>query len=161
MITVYFRFISFSTTFDDVTASFVSCSNFPSSQQIQEFFQVIERYVTLLYDPTSMLLTVNECRKSLFATKGRSLDATYQQVMLFYNIQNGQYFRLVIGENVQWRSKTFWILRNMVGNKKKTANFQFNGSQSQKHLLFVGNSFTVVVTQQKDAKVDANAKRHH
>ena len=61
--------------FDDVTASFVSCSNFPSSQQIQEFFPVIERYVTLLYDPTSMLLTVNECRKSLFATKGRSLDA--------------------------------------------------------------------------------------
>ena len=61
--------------FDDASASFVSCSNFPSSQQLEEFFPTIERYVALLYDPTSMLISVNECRKALFATKGRSLEA--------------------------------------------------------------------------------------
>ena len=34
----------------------------------------IERYVNLLYDRTNMLQSVNECRKVLFATKGRSLE---------------------------------------------------------------------------------------
>lgn len=61
--------------FDDVTASFVSCSNFPSDQELEELLPAIERYVTLLYDPTSLLISVNECRKALFATKGRSLEA--------------------------------------------------------------------------------------
>ena len=34
--------------FDDVTASFVSCSNFPSDQELKELLPTIERYVTLL-----------------------------------------------------------------------------------------------------------------
>ena len=61
--------------FDDVTASFVSCSNFPSDQELKELFPTIERYVTLLYDQSSLLESVNDCRKALFATKGRLLEA--------------------------------------------------------------------------------------
>ena len=60
---------------DDVTASFVSCSNFPSDQELKELFPTIERYVTLLYDQSSLLESVNDCRKALFATKDRSLEA--------------------------------------------------------------------------------------
>ena len=60
---------------DDVTASFVSCSNFPSDQELKELFPTIERYVTLLYDQSSLLESVNDCRKALFATEGRSLEA--------------------------------------------------------------------------------------
>ena len=61
--------------FDDVTASFVSCSNFPSGKELKELFPTIDRYVTLLYDQSSLLESVNDCRKVLFATKGRSLEA--------------------------------------------------------------------------------------
>ena len=60
---------------DNVTSSFVSCSNFPSDQELKELFPTIERYVTLLYDQSSLLESINDCRKALFATKGRSLEA--------------------------------------------------------------------------------------
>ena len=62
--------------FDDVTASFVSCSNFPSDQELKELFPTIERYVTLLYDRSSLLESVNDCQKALFARKGKSLEAS-------------------------------------------------------------------------------------
>ena len=61
--------------FDDVMARFASCSNFPSNQELKELFPTIERYVTLLHDQSSLLESVNDCQKALFATKGRSLDA--------------------------------------------------------------------------------------
>ena len=61
--------------FNNVTASFVSCSNFPSDQEIIELFPTIERYITLLYDQSSLLESANDCQKVLFATKGRSLQA--------------------------------------------------------------------------------------
>ena len=51
--------------FDDVTASLVSCSNFPSDQELKELFPTIERYVTLLYDQSSLLESVNDCPKAL------------------------------------------------------------------------------------------------
>ena len=37
-------------------------------------FQNLERYVILLYDRSSTLENVNECRKELFTKKGRSID---------------------------------------------------------------------------------------
>ena len=58
---------------DDVTASFVSFSNFPSDQELKELFRTIERYVTLLYDQSSLLESANDCRKALFATSDLSL----------------------------------------------------------------------------------------
>ena len=61
--------------FDDITASFASCSNFLSDQELKELFPTIERYVTLLYDQSSLLESINDCQKVLFATKGRSLEA--------------------------------------------------------------------------------------
>ena len=61
--------------FDDVTKSFVPCCNFPSHQELKELFPTIERYVTLFYDQSSLLESINDCRKELFATKVRSLEA--------------------------------------------------------------------------------------
>ena len=42
---------------------------------MKELFPIIERYVSLLYDPTTLLSSVNECRKSLFTARGRSLES--------------------------------------------------------------------------------------
>ena len=59
---------------EDVSVSFVSLSNFPSNQEFEEHFPVIERYVSLMYDSSCTVSSINECRKVLFATKGRALD---------------------------------------------------------------------------------------
>ena len=56
-------------------ASFVSCFNFPSDQELKELFTTIERYVTLLYNQSNLLESINDCQKVLFAAKGRSLEA--------------------------------------------------------------------------------------
>ena len=71
--------------FDDVTASFVSCSNFPSDQELKELFPTIERYVTLLYDQSSLLESTNDCRKVLFASKVDRWKQFHQRMMLSFN----------------------------------------------------------------------------
>ena len=55
-------------TFDDVTEAFLDLCSGPESVS-EETAKLLERFVILLYDKTSMCTSVNELRKELF-TKG-------------------------------------------------------------------------------------------
>ena len=41
----------------------------------EDNLRVIERFIVLMYDRTSPLMTVNECRRSMFTKKGRSVES--------------------------------------------------------------------------------------
>ena len=59
------------TKYEELTKALVRLSYCPTKEDVSEVFPIIERFVVLLYDKTSMCVTVNECRKDLFARKGR------------------------------------------------------------------------------------------
>ena len=40
----------------------------------EDNLRVIERFIVLMYDLTSLLITVNECRRGVFAKKSRSVE---------------------------------------------------------------------------------------
>jgi hypothetical protein len=61
------------TAFPEVTAAF-STLGFCPGDISDELFALLQRFVVLLYDRTSDLMLVNDCRKHLFSKKGRSLD---------------------------------------------------------------------------------------
>ena len=58
--------------YPEVTSVFQSMSHFPDN--VEQYISALERYTVLLYDRTSSCDLVNECRKTLFAQKSRSLD---------------------------------------------------------------------------------------
>ena len=60
--------------FGELTTSFPSMSLLPKLEDITNRSGSIERFVVLLYDHTSTISTVNECRKDLFARKDRPLE---------------------------------------------------------------------------------------
>ena len=52
-------------SFPEVTEAFINLSQNDSIQEND--LQLIERYVVLVYDKMSPLMTVNECRRELFS----------------------------------------------------------------------------------------------
>ena len=60
--------------FTDITATFGALSNFPNPSDVDTCMDTLERFVVLLYDRTSSQEHINEARKHLFATKGKSLE---------------------------------------------------------------------------------------
>ena len=60
--------------FGKLTTSFSSMSLLPKLEDITNHSGSIERFVVLLYDRNSTISTVNECRKDLFARRGRPLE---------------------------------------------------------------------------------------
>ena len=60
-------------SFPEVTEAFINLSQNDSIQEND--LQLIERYVVLLYDKMSPLMTVNECRRELFSHKCRPIES--------------------------------------------------------------------------------------
>lgn len=61
-------------SFPELTDALVSLSSSPTLRDVDTSFEVIERFVVLLYDKSSTLSDVNSLRKELFAKKGRSIE---------------------------------------------------------------------------------------
>ena len=59
-------------TFSDVTRAF--CAMATSPHAVDEWMELLERYVVLLYDRTSSQTSVNQARMELFTHKGRAID---------------------------------------------------------------------------------------
>ena len=53
----------------------------PKLEDITNHSGSIEKFVVLLYDRSSTVSTVNECRKDLFARKGQPLAPTSDALM--------------------------------------------------------------------------------
>ena len=60
--------------FEDLTNGLRLVSFCPSKEDIESILKVIERFVVLLYDCTSIYTDVSDCRKELFSKKGRPSD---------------------------------------------------------------------------------------
>lgn len=60
--------------YPEATASFVALTNLPSSLEVDQCMQTIERLVVLMYDRTSPAMLVNDARLQLFSQKGRAFD---------------------------------------------------------------------------------------
>jgi hypothetical protein len=60
--------------FPQITETFKTLGNNPA-EITEEQVNKLQRYVSLLYDRTSALIDVNECRKYLFSKRGRSYDS--------------------------------------------------------------------------------------
>ena len=61
--------------FDEVTEAFNHLMNVPSIDTLQDVMPVLERFVVLMYDRSSICMNVNDARKELFANKGRSIES--------------------------------------------------------------------------------------
>lgn len=61
-------------SFPQITPIFIALSSSPTSIH-DDWMQVLERYVILLYDRTSSCLTVEEAQKQLFTRKSRRFDS--------------------------------------------------------------------------------------
>ena len=61
--------------YPDLTDALLSLCKNPEALQQSNAFAAIERFVVLLYDRTSELVSVDACRKNLFARKGRSMES--------------------------------------------------------------------------------------
>lgn len=61
--------------FEEITPVFHSLSSAPSLSAVTDAIPIVERYVAIMYDPTSACTKVNEARKDLLARKGREIDA--------------------------------------------------------------------------------------
>ena len=61
--------------FDEVTNAFEKVTSAPNLDTLQQVMPVLQRFVIIMYDRSSSCNDVNECRKELFAKKGRSIDA--------------------------------------------------------------------------------------
>ena len=62
------------TKFDDFTEVLSLLVTNPSKEALESSFRTIERFIVLLYDRTSQNISVDETRKYLFASKGRSIE---------------------------------------------------------------------------------------
>ena len=61
--------------FDEVTAAFQALSNAPAVDVVDEVMSMLERYVTIMYDRTSICMKVNDALRDLFTHKGRDTEA--------------------------------------------------------------------------------------
>ena len=59
------------TKYEELTKAIVRLPYYSTKEDVSEVFPIIERFVVLLYDKTSMCATMNECRKDLLARKDR------------------------------------------------------------------------------------------
>ena len=59
----------------EATKTFQTLSNKPSKEDVFNCMSVIERFVVLMYEKTSNLISVNECRQHLFVKKGKTMEA--------------------------------------------------------------------------------------
>lgn len=60
--------------YEEATPTFLSLSTGPALVSDSDI-AVLERFTILLYDRTSTLVSIDECRKHLFTKKGRAMDA--------------------------------------------------------------------------------------
>ena len=61
---------------DDVIAAFQALSNAPMVNVVDKVMvNILERYVTVMYDRTSTCRKVNDSRRDLFTRKGRYTEA--------------------------------------------------------------------------------------
>ena len=60
--------------FEDLTNALRLVSFCSSKEDIESILKVIEQFIVLLYDRTSICTDVNDCRKELFSKKGRPSD---------------------------------------------------------------------------------------
>jgi len=63
------------TDYPMLTDAFLELSADPASISNCKFFGIIQRFVVLMYERTSAAESVDECRKHLFAQKGRSMES--------------------------------------------------------------------------------------
>ena len=61
--------------FDEVTEAFKRLMNVPSIDTLQDVMPVLERFVVLMYDRSSICMNVNDAHKELFAHRGRSIES--------------------------------------------------------------------------------------
>ena len=62
------------TSYGEATTAFMALSKMPTMQDVLNAMPVLERFVVLLYDRTSLCQGVNDARKVLFAQKGPTLE---------------------------------------------------------------------------------------
>lgn len=60
--------------YDAVTPAFCALASTPAQESIEDWLELLERYVILLYDHTSTQGCVNQAQKELFTQKGRTMD---------------------------------------------------------------------------------------
>jgi len=58
---------------DEVTPAFCTLASNPDPKSISDQLEVVERFVVLMYDQTSLEMKVNEARKQLFSQKSRPI----------------------------------------------------------------------------------------
>ena len=61
-------------------------SNVPAVDIVDEEMPILERYVTILYDRTSICTKVNDVRRNLFTRKGRDIETVPPPQMLYVNM---------------------------------------------------------------------------
>ena len=61
--------------YDDVSDAFDKLLDTPSPETLQEVLPLLERFIVIMYDCSSICTNLNEARKDLFARKGRSIEA--------------------------------------------------------------------------------------
>ena len=61
--------------FIECMAGFKCLMNVPLIDTLQDVMPVLERFVVLMYDRSSICMNVNDARKELFAHKGRSIES--------------------------------------------------------------------------------------
>ena len=61
-------------SYGEATTDFMALSKMPTMQDVLNAMPVLERFVVLLYDRTSLCQGLNDARKVLFAQKGGTLE---------------------------------------------------------------------------------------
>ena len=101
------------TVFPDVTDAFLQLADAPSSIP-DNIFDLLEKYVALMYDRTCGLSKVNEARLHLFARKARALEnipptqAALQQHVLRAVYQGGHVWGRVLQKEPRLPSPADW-----------------------------------------------------
>ena len=72
-------------SYGEATTAFMALSKMPTMQDVLNVMPVLERFVVLLYDRTSLWKGVNDARKVLFAQKGRTLENIPLLLMHYYS----------------------------------------------------------------------------
>ena len=87
---------------DDVTEAFKALSNASTVNVVDEVMPILERYVTIMYDPTSTCMKVTDARRDLFTRKGRDLEAIPPPQMSYANMKRGPRIKLATAGAIPW-----------------------------------------------------------
>ncbi len=99
--------------FEEATSTFLSLSVGPDIVS-NEDIAVLERFTILLYNRTSTLVSVDECRKFLFTKRGRAMDAipptraTLEQHIKRAVYQGGHCWGKMLKKNLNLPSPSNW-----------------------------------------------------